>query len=110
MNLENHISKYLGAIALVFALMLPTGVEFFHLFENHEHEVCYEQTTHLHKDAPECHTCDFYSSSFQYILPENYLSTLTLLPQNKEVAITVASLFSRKLTSKQLRAPPSILS
>ena len=87
-----------------------TQFRVFHLFENHEHEVCYEQTTHLHKDAPECHTCDFYSSSFQYILPENYLSTLTLLPQNKEVAITVAPLFSKKLTSKQLRAPPSILS
>lgn len=76
MNLENHITKYLGVIALVFALMLPTCVEFSHLFENHEHEVCHEQTTHLHKDAPQCHSCDFYSSSFQYILPENYLLAL----------------------------------
>jgi len=110
MNLENHITKYLGVIALVFALMLPTCVEFSHLFENHEHEVCHEQTTHLHKDAPECHSCDFYSSSFQYILPENYLNTLVLISQNTKATLTVVALFSKKLTSKQLRAPPSILS
>lgn len=110
MYLENHISKYLGVIALVFALMLPTSVEFFHLFENHEHEVCNEQTTHLHKDTPECHSCDFYSSSFKYTLPDNYRSIFVLISLNTEVTLAVAPLFSIKKTSKQLRAPPSILS
>jgi len=110
MNSENHIPKFLGVIALVFALMLPTCVEFSHLFENHEHEVCFEQTTHLHKDAPECHSCDFYSSSFQYLLPENYLNTLVLPTQSIKVTVSVVALFSKKITLKQLRAPPSILS
>lgn len=110
MNSENHIPKLLGVIALVFALMLPTCVEFSHLFENHEHEVCFEQTTHLHKDAPECHSCDFYSSSFQYLLPENYVNTLVLPTQSIKVTVSVVALFSKKITLKQLRAPPSILS
>ena len=110
MNSENHIPKFLGVIALVFALMLPTCVEFFHLFENHEHEVCLEQTTHLHTDAPECHSCDFYSSSFQYLLPENYVNTLVLPTQSIKVTVSVVALFSKKITLKQLRAPPSILS
>jgi len=110
MNSENHIPKFLGVIALVFALMLPTCVEFSHLFENHEHEVCFEQTTHLHKDAPECHSCDFYSSSFQYLLPENYVNTLVLPTQSIKVTVSVVALFSKKITLKQLRAPPSILS
>jgi len=110
MNSENHIPKFLGVIALVFALMLPTCVEFSHLFENHEHEVCFEQTTHLHKDAPECHSCDFYSSSFQYLLPENYVNTLVLPTQSIKVTVSEVALFSKKITLKQLRAPPSILS
>ena len=110
MDSKNHILKYLGVIALVFALMLPTSVEFFHLFENHEHEVCHEQTTHLHKDAPECHSCDFYSSSFQYILPEKYVNTLIFATQSIKVTVPLVALFSKKITLKQLRAPPSILS
>ena len=110
MELNSYISKYVGAIALVFVLMLPSSVHFFHLFDTHEHEVCQEQTTHLHEDAPECHICDFYSTSFQYNLPENYVTTFVLTSQNIKATIVVASLFSKKLTSKQLRAPPTIFS
>ena len=110
MKTENNFLRFVGAIALVFVLMLPASVQFSHLFEGHEHEVCHEQTTHLHEDQPECHGCDFYSTSFQYTLPENYVNNFVLFFQNKNSTIVVASLFSKKLTSNQLRAPPAIVS
>tara|TARA_B110000238_G_scaffold177576_1_gene199566 strand:- start:2730 stop:3062 length:333 start_codon:yes stop_codon:yes gene_type:complete len=110
MKTENNFLRFFGAIALVFVLMLPASVQFSHLFEGHEHEICTEQTTHLHEDAPECYGCDFYSTGFQYTLPENYVNTFVLIPQNIKTTILVDTLFSKKLTSKQLRAPPTVLS
>tara|TARA_B110000027_G_scaffold125488_1_gene142936 strand:- start:103 stop:435 length:333 start_codon:yes stop_codon:yes gene_type:complete len=110
MKTENNFLRFFGVIALIFVLMLPASVQFSHLFEGHEHEVCHEQTTHLHEDQPECHGCDFYSTSFQYTLPENYVTNFVLFSQNKNSTFVVASFFTKKLTSNQLRAPPTILS
>jgi len=110
MKTENNFLRFFGAIALVFVLMLPASVQFSHLFESHEHEVCHEQTTHLHEQQPECHGCDFYSINFQYTLPENYVTNVVLFSQHKNSTVVVASFFTKKLTSNQLRAPPTILS
>tara|TARA_B100000795_G_scaffold68654_1_gene47692 strand:+ start:9226 stop:9558 length:333 start_codon:yes stop_codon:yes gene_type:complete len=110
MKLSAHISKYIGVMTLVFVLMLPMSVLFSHLFENHEHEVCLEQTTHLHEDEPECHICDFYSTSFQYTVPAGELTTSTTIPKSQKTTIAAAPFFLQRLTSKQLRAPPTIFS
>ena len=40
MKTENNFLRFFGAIALVFVLMLPASVQFSHLFEGHEHEIC----------------------------------------------------------------------
>lgn len=55
---KTHIVGKITALMLVFALMMPVSVKFFHIFENHLHEVC------LSKDAKHIHQlekdCEFY--------------------------------------------------
>jgi hypothetical protein len=109
MIVSTYISKYIAVMTLVFVLMIPTSVLFAHLFENHEHEVCFEKTTHLHEDIPECHICDFYSTSFQYTIPAELIASVIVIPNSQKTTSAVVSFFSDKLTSKQLRAPPTIL-
>ena len=110
MILKTYILKYFGAIALVFVLMLPASVQFSHLFEGHEHEICTEQTTHLHEDQTQCELCDFFGTAHDYTIPVAPTYTAVLLPNSKKHTTATVSFFSSKRTFKQLRAPPSIFS
>ena len=110
MSTENNFLRFFGAIALVFVLMLPASVQFSHLFEGHEHEICTEQTTHLHEDQTQCELCDFFSTAHEYTIPVAPSYTAVLLPNSKKHTTATVSFFSSKRTLKQLRAPPSIFS
>jgi hypothetical protein len=105
-----HISKFLGVITLIFVLMLPTTVQFSHLFEKHDHEICFEQNTHIHQDEPDCHVCDFYGTSIQYTLPGELSFIIAIIPAIQKAFFLGNNFSTQKLNSKQLRAPPVFLS
>lgn len=110
MTQRDHICTFIGAVALVFVMLLPTSVQFSHLFEHHEHEGCVEQSTHIHQDEPDCHVCDFNAQSFQYTIPTEVEFSVAIIPGVLDLFLSKTSVTSQKLTSKQLRAPPAILS
>ncbi len=53
-NLNNHISIKLLALALVIAVSIPTIVKFAHILENHKHEVCTAETAPISRNRSGC--------------------------------------------------------
>lgn len=55
-------------VATIFsvALLFPTAVQLAHSFEGHEHPVCTELGTHLHKAQLDCPIFDFHFSNFTF--------------------------------------------
>jgi hypothetical protein len=92
---------------MMLTLMLPLSLQFLHIFESHQHKVCDDITTHLHKDAPDCDLCDFHFSPFDYTfteLPKLVAVQILYLPAK----FTGPLLFNNLNDSTaQLRAPPA---
>ena len=71
--LKEHIIYKISIVILVIALLTPSFVKFFHVFEDHIHEVCLDnQKTHFHEFDLDC---EFYKfklskqfSGFQQII------------------------------------------
>ncbi|TLP74163.1 hypothetical protein [Maribacter sp. ACAM166] len=110
MRIEKQILNVIAALLLIAALMLPDVIQFSHIFQEHEHVVCNEQTTHIHTDVPDCKICHFHLASFNYELAE-YVELLTP-PVLEKIEIQFSSLLyhSFKNTNTRLRAPPHFLS
>jgi hypothetical protein len=51
---------------LCFTVLLPSAIQFTHLFENHEHKSCGDITTHLHEKEFECSIQSFHLNSFSF--------------------------------------------
>ena len=90
-------------------MLLPTSVQFFHIFEKHEHNNnCKEVTTHLHEKELDCSLCDFHISSFditfnnisEYSTIEDSLDYVTYYKSKKHNSIK---------RSFNLRGPPMFL-
>ncbi len=54
------------ALSLCITLLLPTALQFSHLFEHHEHKSCGDITTHLHEKEFECSIQSFHLNSFSF--------------------------------------------
>lgn len=70
MNFREQLFRKITSIAFVLALLMPTMVQFAHALEGHEHKVCNNFSTHIHKTKLNCAVCDFHFSTFNYS-PEN---------------------------------------
>lgn len=57
---------FIPVLLLTLIMLLPTIVQFAHVFEKHEQIDCNEVTTHIHEHELECTTCDFQISSFNF--------------------------------------------
>lgn len=58
-------------LILVLTLLLPSAAKFMHVFENHQHEVCYgESDTHLHTLDIDCEFYKF-KINIPFTIPEN---------------------------------------
>ena len=54
-HIKQHIAFRIVTLLLVFALVLPSGVKFSHVFEHHEHEICHNEfEAHLHTLDLDC--------------------------------------------------------
>lgn len=110
MRFEKHFLNAIGALLLISALTLPNVVQLSHIFQEHEHVVCHEQTTHVHAEVTDCQLCHFHLASFNYEVA-NYVEFLPLpIPEKGEVSYTSLLNHSFKNTNTQLRAPPYFLS
>ena len=106
MDYRKQIAKNILALLLFVALMLPTAVQCFHMFEGHKHITCTENTTHIHKSVTECDICDFHLASFNYDLAQFPDLGLPKIPEKVDLDFNSLQLHSFKITNTQLRAPP----
>ncbi len=106
MDLKKQFGKIIAALLLLVALMLPTAIDFIHMFEGHDHITCNDSTTHVHKSVVKCDICHFNLASFNYDIAEYPNLLLSKIPQKNEVNFTSLLFNSNKLTNTQLRAPP----
>ena len=106
MDSRKQIGKNIVALLLFVALMLPTAVQFFHVFEGHEHNTCSEKTTHIHKSITKCDICDYHLASFNYDIAKYPDLLLPKIPVKIEADFTSLQFHSFQITNTQLRAPP----
>ncbi len=106
MDYKKQIGKNIVALLLFAAIMLPTAVQFFHVFEDHEHIVCNEKSTHIHESISKCDICDFHLASFNYDLAKYPDLELPKIPVKNDVNFASLQFHSFKTTNTQLRAPP----
>lgn len=99
--------KLISALGLFIALMLPTAIQFVHVFGVHEHFVCTDQDSHVHQTPVKCEICTvqvvpFDSNLSQYsdILPPDY----EILPTESLAALQFETIF---FNSNPLRGPPA---
>tara|TARA_R100000353_G_scaffold176127_1_gene149638 strand:+ start:135065 stop:135394 length:330 start_codon:yes stop_codon:yes gene_type:complete len=64
--LKLNITQALIATVFCLALLLPSAVDFAHIFESHEHKTCTDLSTHLHEKQLDCSICDFHFSVFNF--------------------------------------------
>ena len=106
MERTKQIGKNTVALLLFLALMLPTAIQFSHAFEGHDHIPCEDDSRHFHQDVPDCHTCDFHLTSFNYDVAEYTDLSLPKFIVKNAVNFTSLQFNSFKKTNTQLRAPP----
>lgn len=108
MKTIKNIAFVVGSIALACLVLLPTAVEFSHVFEKHEHVACSEVSTHLHEKEFDCSLCDFKISVYHFT-PSTSFSDVTI-QYYKELPFTSTSQKrSVELASYLLRGPPGIV-
>ncbi|QDO94518.1 hypothetical protein FNB79_11255 [Formosa sediminum] len=108
MDYRKQIGKYLVSLLLLMALMLPSVVQFFHVFENHGHVVCAEKKVHIHNKVTKCEICSFHLASFKYDIldyPDLLVEGISVILVSNFTDIECNAL---PVTNTQLRAPPTL--
>ena len=106
MYFKKQIGKNVITLLLFAAFMLPTAIQFFDMFEDHEHITCTEKTTHIHKSIEKCDVCDFHLVSFNYDIVIYPDLILPKIPIKVDANLASLQFHSFKITNTQLRAPP----
>ncbi|WP_310992239.1 hypothetical protein [Aequorivita marina] len=106
MDSKKQLGKNIAALLLFAALMLPTAIQFFHMFEGHEHIACNENSTHMHETVVKCDIYHFHSTSFNYDILKYPDFSLPTIPTKTEVSFASLQFHSFVITNTQLRAPP----
>lgn len=58
--------KIFIATIFSFALLFPIVIQSIHAFDGHEHQVCNDYTSHIHKTQLDCSICDFHFYIFDF--------------------------------------------
>jgi len=109
MGNKNQIGSSFAAFMLVLALMLPSGIQFAHIFEGHEHISCNDHSVHLHKSVTQCEISHFHLANFNYELADYPDFSTPKIPARVEEQISSLLFHSFKINNTQLRAPPHFL-
>jgi len=106
MDNKKQIGKNIVTLLLFAALMIPTAVQFFHIFEGHEHIACAEKGIHVHKSNTECEICSFHLASFDYDIAKYPDLLIPKIHVKVDENLKPLKLHFFKITNTQLRAPP----
>lgn len=106
MDCRSQLGRNITALLLFAAIMLPTTVDFLHIFDSHEHTFCTEKTVHFHEAVVKCDVCDHQlsSSNFDVVQYPDFFTIHT--PSTQESSYLTLRFFSHNITNTQLRAPP----
>lgn len=90
-----------------FAILFPTAIQTVHAFDGHEHQVCHDLTSHLHKKQLDCSICDYHFtiSEFTPQKPIDFLAEIEFLKTPNFYRHTASI---TDLTHFYLRGPPLI--
>ena len=97
----------ISAMMLLILLMLPLFTEAVHAFNDHEHPICTDVTTHLHEQETDCSICDFQHIPWTYSLTEFSIENSVRLFNQTIKEYTNAS-HSTLLLTKGQRGPPAL--
>ena len=107
MDRKKQIVKLLSALGLFIALMLPTIIQFVHIFDVHEHLVCTDQDLHVDQTPVKCEICAIQFVPFDSNLPE-YSEILSIEYAVLQAEELPALQFGHIIfNSNPLRGPPS---
>lgn len=104
---NKEILKILSALIFSLAVLMPMGVKTIHLFANHDHKVCVDGSTHLHKKQLECNIYDSHFSSF-YFSPHPNFQLESFEPIQTSQTSYLWPEISFESRNYLLRGPPSI--
>ena len=106
--LKQHIIFKGMTLILVLTLLLPSAVKSMHIFESHQHEVCYgEADAHFHTLDIDCEFYNF-KINIPFTLPANGVFTIAY-PEIKNIIISDYSFLSEyQKLHFSLRGPPAI--
>lgn len=99
-------SLYFSIIG-IWLLLAPMAIELYHSVNTYHaaHEICVEQTTHVHQTPVDCSICDFHLSFFTYSFLEFKVNTNSKFYYRTSLAI--ASLKNQNSSAHYLlRGPP----
>ena len=107
MDRKKQIVKFISALGLFIALMMPTIIEFVHVFGVHEHFVCTDQTHHVHQTPVKCEICAIPFVPFDSNLAEysELLSSDYEVLQAEDLPTLQFGIIT--FNSNPLRGPPS---
>ena len=102
---KNNISLFIISFSLSALILLPVGIKFEHIFENHNHISCHDSTTHLHEKLIECNLDAFSFSSYNIEFTTYNFSEEILTFSKKKYHYEVHHIISDERFIK-LRGPP----
>lgn len=104
---NKKITTISSSLLLVAILLFPLFTQFFHTLDDHNHIVCTNTKTHLHKHKTNCSVCDFNYTPFVYNPTKEVISN-KIVEYNTLILSSFNRLHSNKCnTLKLLRGPPS---
>lgn len=87
------------------ALLFPTAIQTVHAFDGHEHIVCHDLTSHLHKKQLDCSICDYHFTLFEFT-PQQPLEFIVHPGNFKAINQYQPTVKIADLTHFYLRGPP----
>ncbi len=104
-------SRYslLSSIVLLLVFTSPSLFNLGKVFENHDHEVCTENTAHFHQKDDTCFTCsDFNFSSFK-LNSLNKMKFVNKFHKKNEIKSYLLNFSSKTNKTRFLRGPPIVV-
>lgn len=106
--LKQHIFFKGLTLILVFTLLLPSAVKSMHIFENHQHEVCYgEVDAHFHTLDIDCEFYNF-KINIPFTFPENAPVLIPYIEIKGIITSDYSFLSEYQRLHFSLRGPPAI--
>ena len=97
------------SLLLTVVLLLPTAIETFFYFSDHQHEICNEDGIHFHENLPDCHLCLLNKISSEDFLYSDYDLFITSII-NDNYNSNSFSFLENFLFNPLNRGPPSNIS